>query len=165
MPTHSKPEHELTTGARPLGVTTKFSRFLRSHRRDLAAISAAFAVASFGYHIYLWSHFMESQPREPNASLGLIYPMNNHGWYYYLSAAQATQLAILIYASIAFSLLAFAVNLPVPTKQPWERYATVSQLPWKYFVGSLIVSVGTLWLASPYLASFLVSKGIIFDPW
>jgi hypothetical protein len=108
---------------------------------------------------------MTSQPREAGQALGLIYPMNNHGWYYYLSATQATQLTMLMYMSMAFCGLAFAVNVPIPKKPPWQKYALTTQLLWGHFLSSLVLSASTLWLTSPYLASVLVSRGIILNPW
>jgi hypothetical protein len=141
------------------------SIFLKEHRRNLAATLAGFSVASFWYHIYLWCRFMELQPRVASPTLGLIYPMNNHGSYYYLSATQATQLTMLFYTFVASSLLTAALNLPMQIKQPWEKYPAVPSLPWKTFWGSLVFSVGMLWLTSPHIASFLVFNGIIFDPW
>jgi hypothetical protein len=140
---------------------TESPHFSKALRRDLAAIFAGIAFASFVCSGDLWSRFMKSQPRNANPTLGLFYPMNNHGWIYYLSVAQITQMKVLVYIAFAFFLLATAIKPPEPTKKPWEMYAHVAQLPWKFFWGSLVLSFGILWLTSPHLASFLVSKGII----
>jgi hypothetical protein len=54
--------------------------------------------------------------------------MNNHGWYFYLSAAQATQLRMLVYISLgAFILAAFFFGAPQKTQ--WELYATPISAP------------------------------------
>jgi hypothetical protein len=87
--------------------------------------------------------------------------MNNHGRIYYLSAAQTTQMMMLVYMAIAFFLLAIMIKSSEQAKKPWERYIQVAQLSWKFFWGSLVISFGILWLTSSDLAYFLVSKGII----
>jgi len=70
------------------------------------AVLASVAAGSWTFHVYLWSRFMEVQPRVPRPADGLIYPMNNHGWIYYLSAAQNTQLSMLVYSAIGCFVLA-----------------------------------------------------------
>src|SRR5580700_133463 len=83
--------------------------FMKTYRQHLGAILLGAACASFIFSITLWNRFMQTQPRHPNLELGLIYSMNNHGWYYYLSATQADQMMISWYASFAFGITAALV--------------------------------------------------------
>jgi hypothetical protein len=143
--------------------TTKFCGSSKALRLDIASIFAGIGCSSFIYHLYLWNHFLQSQPREPNPALGFLYSMNNHGWYYYLSAIQKNEMTMLFCMAFAFFLLTAAVYPRDPAKKPWEGYATVAGIPWKYFWRSSTLSFGILWIAMPHLASLLVSKGIILN--
>jgi hypothetical protein len=107
---------------------------------------------------------MRTQPREPRPALGLIYPMNNHGWVYYLSATESTQLGMLFYMTFVVFVLAVIIAGPNPIKRPWEKYAISVTGYGKYLLGSLIVSLALLWHSSFHMASVLVSKGIILPP-
>jgi hypothetical protein len=99
----------------------------KSGRAISAAILAGVAAASWGFHLYLWRRFMETQPRTPRPSEGLVFGMNNHGWVYYLSAAQSSQLDLLVYIAIATFVLA-AIISGSPLKKPWQKYAEPASL-------------------------------------
>jgi len=137
------------------------SSFL-NRRRVYSSILVGTACACFLYSITLWNRFMQTQPRTAEPAKGAIYPMNNHGWYYYLSATQADQMMILRYSAFGFGLFAFVTKAP---EKPWELYQSVSDISWTHFWRSVILSAAAAWLLSPYLASFLASKGVVFDPW
>jgi len=90
--------------------------------------------------------------------------MNNHGWSYYLSATQAIQLGMLFYVFMALIILIAIAHGPNPVKLPWEKYTVTASGSGKYFFGALLLSILVLWLSSSYVASVLVSKGIILEP-
>jgi hypothetical protein len=131
-------------------------------RPVIAAISAGIATASWGFHLYLWFHFVAVQPRTPQPAKGLTHVMNNHGWYFYLSAAQDTQLRLLVYISLGTFILA-AISFGAPKKRQWELYATPISAPLKYFLGSVLLWSVTLWHWSYCWSSILVSKGFILS--
>jgi len=145
-------------------------RLRRTNRWDIIAAAMGVAFASFGYFLFLWFSFMNSQPRNPVPAQGLIYPMNNHGGYYYLSAEQVTQLSMphIIFAAILVLGFtgAFLFKIPLtPVRAPWEKYTVYPQgmaigTP-KIFYVSFVIFFTAWWLLSPHVASFLVSKGII----
>jgi hypothetical protein len=114
---------------------TVFSRIRKIRRRDCTAFLGGIFFASFGYHLYLWFSFMGTQPRQPDAALGLIYSMNNHGWSYYLSATQAIQLGMLFYVFMALIILIAIAHGPNPVKLPWEKYTVAASGSGKYFFG------------------------------
>lgn len=142
-----------------------YPHFQKIRRQDLALIFMGMAFASFGYHLYLWFRLMGTQPRMPDPALGLIYAMNNHGWYYYLSATQTTELGMLMYIFIALFVLAAITYGHHPVKHPWEKYRKPDVGSGIYFAVSLLLSIVALWSYSCSIASFLVSRGIILDPW
>jgi hypothetical protein len=82
----------------------------KSGRGIPAAVLGGIAAASWGFHSSIWSRFMETQSITPPPSEGLIYGMNNHGWVYYLSAAQSAQLDLLVYITIASFVFAAIIG-------------------------------------------------------
>lgn len=137
----------------------------KMRRQDLAAILAGMAGSSFCCHYILWLQLMRTQPRKPDHALGLIYPMNNHGWYYYLSAIQATQLNLLVIASVALIILASITNGRFPIKMPWEKYSEEVVGNGWYILISFLISAVIVWYSTPYVASYMVFKGFILNPW
>ena len=130
----------------------------KSGRAISAAILGGIAAASWGFHSYIWSRFMETQPRTPRPSEGLTYAMNNHGWVYYLSAAQSAQLDLLVYVAIATFILA-AIISGLPQKKPWQKYAEPASLSSLIYFGiSALLWTATLWRWSLLWASWTVSK-------
>ncbi len=106
---------------------------------------------------------MEVRPRMPNPGMGLIYPLNQHGTYFYVSASDATQVGMLfwIYFPLFFAT-AFSGSNRV-NKRPWQKY----EMPrphglGKYFFGTMILWLIILLLGCPRLASTLVNHGITF---
>jgi hypothetical protein len=130
----------------------------KSGRATSAAVLAGIAVASWGFRLYLWSRFMETQPRTPRLSEGLIYGMNNHGWVYYLSAAQSAQLDLLVYIAIATAVLAAVIAGLSQTKLK-QRYAEPNNLyAFMYFCGATLLWTAILWHWSLPWASWIVAK-------
>jgi hypothetical protein len=140
------------------------AHFRKIRRRDLAVTFGGIYFAFFGYFLFLWLGYLGTRPRQANPALDLTYPMNNHGWSYYLSAVEATQLDMLFNVSFLWLLLAALLTGRGTAKQPWEIYSTTVAGSERYFLVSLVATVALLRLASYWVASFLVSKGIILEP-
>jgi hypothetical protein len=68
----------------------------RSFRYDIAAATAALCPASLGTFLWLFFAYFSSRPAKPNATLGFVHALNNHGSYVYLSDAESTGLALLM---------------------------------------------------------------------
>jgi hypothetical protein len=125
---------------------------------SIVAVLAGVGAGSWVFHLYLWSRFMETQPRIPRPVEGLIYPLNNHGWVYYLSAAQSIQLWMMVW--LAFVFLLFAAVLGRMRVKRWSLQslpASASSL--LYFAAGLLVWIAVLSLWSLKLASALVARG------
>ncbi len=93
----------------------------KSGRGIPAAVLGGIAAASWGFHSSIWSRFMETQSITPPPSEGLIYGMNNHGWVYYLSAAQSAQLDLLVYITIASFVFAAIIEPRVFSEKPCQN--------------------------------------------
>jgi hypothetical protein len=142
-----------------LEATTPESGNKTKVRTNTAAVFGGVAAGSWVFHLYLWSRFMETQPRVPRAADGLTYPMNNHGWIYYLSAAQDTQLGIMVWLAIIFFVLAAVLTgMQLKWRSPKAEPATKSSL--LYFTAGLLVWIAVLTLWSLKFASVLVARGI-----
>jgi hypothetical protein len=63
---------------------------------------------------------------------------------------------MLFYVFMALIILIAIAHGPNPVKLPWEKYTVTASGSGKYFL--------VLWLSSSYVASVLVSKGIILEP-
>lgn len=150
----------------------EFFRLRKPNRWDITAVAMGVAFASFGYFLFLWFRFMDTQPRRPEPTLGLIYSMNNHGSYYYLSATKVTQLSmpLIIFAIFALGFVGTFLlkKIPrTPVKAPWEKYAVCPpgmpiSMPKSFYV-SFVIFFTAWWLVCPHVASMLVSKGIILN--
>src|SRR6202040_3286765 len=89
----------------------------RSIRYDVASATAALCPASFGTYLWLFFAYFSSHPTKPNAELGFVRALNNHGSYVYLSDTGATGLALLLFGFFV-GLLATGVIVP---KDPFGK--------------------------------------------
>ena len=87
--------------------------------------------------------------------------MNNHGFYYYLTAIQTTQLGLMVYLAGGAFLLATLVNGRTPEKQAWEVYAKPVQAPAAFIVIPCLIWLVILSLCSYAWASRLVQSNLV----
>jgi hypothetical protein len=52
---------------------------IREVRRYVATGLIGVFIAAFGTNLWLTYSYIGTRPRTPNAALGLMYPLNNHG--------------------------------------------------------------------------------------
>jgi hypothetical protein len=146
-----------------------FPKFKKDRRQNIGLVVIGAGVACFVYFNLLWFRFMASQPREPTPSLGFSYPMNNHGWVYYLSASQSTQLGFLMPAFFIFSFVGaviYGITLSKKKKEPWEKFPVQQDKGSPaFFLISLLVVLLLLSLVCPRIAEILVSRGVVLDAW
>ena len=130
-------------------------------RRAISASFVGVAAASWAFHMYLWQSFLQSNPQTPNPDTGFSYVMNNHGFYYYLTAIQTTQLGLMVYLAGGAFLLATLVNGRTPEKQAWEVYAKPVQAPAAFIVIPCLIWLVILSLCSYAWASRLVQSNLV----
>lgn len=58
---------------------------------------------SFIIKLLLFFYLMEYAPKEPNTFTGDIYPLNNHGYIFYVVKRQSLLQDVLLYAFIIFT--------------------------------------------------------------
>lgn len=79
----------------------------RLTRGDLTAAIGAFGAACLGTFFWLFFEYSSHNPKQPDAALGFIHVLNNHGSHVYLTDAEAGGLELL---KAAF-LFSFLVNV------------------------------------------------------
>jgi small-conductance mechanosensitive channel len=160
------PIAEFFVGLRLLKIVRPM-RMLSVRKKNGAEVLLGVAVASFCFHLHLWAHFMDMSPRHSQCESGLTYAMNSHGWYYYLSAAQAAQISICFYIFVAgvIGSAVFSRDLVVSQKMPWERYARAAQKPnWSIIWVSAILWTAILATCSFPVALFVTNRGLVLAP-
>lgn len=141
------------------------SNFQKDRRQNIALILIGGAFASFTDWQLLWFRLMATQPRNPDVATGLIYPMNNHGWIYYLSAMQSNRLDLLACIFVGLFITGAATYGRIPVKLAWERYPPPAKGSVVYFLAAFALLIAVIWTASYPLASLLAGKGVILASW
>ncbi len=141
--------------------------------------TACFALcpASLGAYLWLFYHYFSTRPSNPQPELGLVYALNNHGAYVYISAVESTGLAFLMWAFLAGFAAAVGIVpkkyiVPPPSTPRWLTYlpsfeAESAKEPTRNDYILLVVSVAfflaVIILAGPSMAEFAVAHGIILS--
>jgi hypothetical protein len=151
----------------------------RRLRNDIAAVMFALFIAGFVTHLYLFEkYFYLRAASQPNPALGLVYPLNNHGAYAYLSATESTGMALLWRICFAAFLAAVVVTpkdwVKKDNMQPWITHASAGGR-WSTDLGtpsrrhkillavSLVGFVALFRLAGPAVVEDLVRRGLILN--
>lgn len=100
-------------------------------RTYFAIVLAGIFAASFAAHLWLFYWYIAHRPAMPRPDLGLVYPLSNHGTYYYLSAVESEELALLFWCAFVAIMLLFIVVpkkfLPPPAQIPrWIGWVSVA---------------------------------------
>jgi hypothetical protein len=96
----------------------------RQTRTRVAAAIIAIAPPSFVIQLWLFFSYFDSRPKEPHPELGFVRALNNHGSYVFISDAEMTGLALLMYVFITALGLALLIvpkefQLPPPGTPRW----------------------------------------------
>jgi hypothetical protein len=148
---------------------------IREIRNRIATAILALCPASFGTSLWLFFTYFSSRPRQPRPELGLVYALNNHGSYVYISATESTGLAMLGIAFIVAFFAAFAIVpkkaiLAPPGTPQWVTrisgqfntdLGTPTRLLVAIFCCAVICYLAIIYLAGPFIAEFMVSRGVI----
>ena len=149
----------------------------RSFRYDIAAATAARCPASFATFLGLFFACFSSHPAKPNAALGYVHALNNHGSYVYLSDAESTGLALLMKVFMIGLFGMFAILPKDPALAPsgtarWLTYFYVAKTDLAnptprlkaIFLCSLVFYLAVIYLTGPSIVRFVVSRGIVLQP-
>jgi hypothetical protein len=147
----------------------------REIRNCIAAAVVALCPASFGTFLWLFFGYFSSRPSQPHPELGLVYALNNHGSYVYISTTESTGLAMLMIAFVVGFFVTIAIVpkeaiLPPPGTPRW---ITRISAQFDIFIGTpkrrlmiifycaLICYLAIIYVAGPSIAEFVVSHGVI----
>jgi hypothetical protein len=149
----------------------------RSVRYDIVSAIAALCPVSFGTFLWLFFDYFSSHPTKPDAALGFVHALNNHGSYVYLSDAESTGLALLMNVFMiglfgAFAILPKDPALAPPGTARWLTHFYVSKTDLAnptprlktIFLSSLVFYLAVIYLAGPSIVRFAVSRGIVLQP-
>jgi hypothetical protein len=104
----------------------------------------------------LFFSYFSSGPKEPRPELGLVYALNNHGSYVYLSGTESTALSLLMMAFATAVLLSGIAKTDLGNHPSGMKAA---------FLGSLAFSFAIILLAGRPIVDFVVGRGIVLPPW
>jgi hypothetical protein len=147
----------------------------REIRNYIAAAILALCPASFGVNLWLFFGYFSSRPPQPHPELGLVYVLNNHGSYVYISATESTGLAMLMIAFFAgfFGAIALVPKEAILPPPGTPRWITRISAQFDIFIGTpkrrlmiifycaLICYLAIIYVAGPSIAEFVVSHGVI----
>jgi hypothetical protein len=149
----------------------------RSFRYDIAAATAALCPASFGTFLGLFFAYFSAHPAKPNAALGFVHALNNHGSYVYLSDAESTGFALLRNVFMIglfgmFRILPKDPALAPPGTARWLTHFYVSKTDLAnptprlkaILLSSTVFYLAVIYLAGPSIVRFVVSRGIVLQP-
>jgi len=136
----------------------------------------ALCLTSFGTFLWLFFAYFSSHPTKPNAELGFVRALNNHGSYVYVSDAEWAGLALLRMVFITGLFSAFAILPKDPTLAPagtaqWITHFYVAETDLAnpsprlktIFLCSIVSYLVVGWLAGPLIVHLLVSNGIVLE--
>ena len=125
----------------------------------------------------LFFSYFSSRPTKPNAALGFVHALNNHGSYVYLSDTESTGLVLLMNLFIVGLFGAFAILPEDPTLAPpetarWLTHFYVAKADLEnptprqkaIFLCSLVFYIAVIWLAGPMIVRLMVSRGMVLWP-
>jgi hypothetical protein len=147
----------------------------REIRNRIATAILALCPASFVILLWLFFAYFSSHPRQPHPELGLVYALNNHGSYVFISAIESTGLALLVIVFIVSFFAAFVIvpkqAILAPTGAPqWitrisgqfkTDLSTPTRLLVAIFCCALICYLAIIYFSGPFIAEFMVSHGVI----
>jgi hypothetical protein len=100
------------------GLLTRDATIGRNDRvwKAVARGASVLFVLSFAFSgsFYYWP----SLPHSPRPELGFIYPLNNHGWITYMTAAQWWLCNLSFVFSVLCLIVVFWINRRVLTRRP-----------------------------------------------
>jgi hypothetical protein len=148
----------------------------RRVRTYIAAAISPLCPLSFGVHLWLFFSYFSFRPNQPRPELGLIYRLNNHGSYVYLSGTESTGLTLLMMAFATAALLTAVlvpkeINLPPPGTLTYASGSEVTGLGNSsreikaVFLCSLVFYFAIISLAGRSIVDLVVLRGIVLQPY
>jgi hypothetical protein len=147
----------------------------RQLRNDVAATIFGLFFSNTGADLWLFVKYFSSRPNVPHPDMGLVYPLNNHGSYAYISITESTGLSLLHVVSFTTFFMFFLVVpkdpiLPPPGTPRWLTYLggsaktdLANPTPRLKTIGlcSIIFWAAVIYFAGHSIVDFVVSEGII----
>jgi hypothetical protein len=148
-------------------------------RNCIACAAMALCPPAFVLHMALFFSYCSSHPTQPDPRIGMLYPLNNHGSYVYLTKVEATGLGLLI-AAFVFGLVAGIAVVPKEPILPprgtprWLTYvsgtartdlANPGRSMKLLFLGAAVFYAAVIILFGRSIAQFAVSHGIVLPAW
>ena len=144
----------------------------RSRRNHLAAALLAGCAVSFPLLLATNAELASTRPRRPDVVHGLVYVLSNHGSYNYISASDATSMALL-FIMFAVCFVAGAVAMPKTAVFPRPTWASYFGRSWKTdlaepapeymrtFGMAAAVYAVAIWYLGTSIVSTFVEHGIV----
>jgi hypothetical protein len=146
----------------------------------IAGTAQCIVAISFVAFMALFAAYDYSYPTQPNSALGLVYPLNNHGRYVYISGAESTGLVLL---AIAFSVGLVVAVIAVPkegfklpsvvpgasrllTYLNWGADVDPVGLTWpmkRFFLFVGLGYIAFIYFVRPLIARFAASHGFVLS--
>jgi hypothetical protein len=147
----------------------------RSIRNNISSATAALCPASFGTFLWLFFSYFASHPAMPNAELGLVNALNNHGAHVYVSDRETTGLTLLMWMFFVGLLATLTIVpkdpvLPAPTTPRWITFigararidlANPTPRLKAIFLCSFAFYLAAICFVGPSLVRFIVAHGIV----
>jgi hypothetical protein len=147
---------------------------VRVVRNYSAATFLGCAISSFICHLFAFYGYLSSRPRAPNPALGLTHPLNNHGSVVYVSAAEGTGLALLMWSFLGFGFVGALLSWKtfVINPQTRARLRTVvaksddfTPLTWRVAVVAAVIHAGLVGEFGGWFARLSVVSGNSLPAW
>ena len=127
-------------------------------QRWLSVALLTMSQVSFFAFLYVFFSYHSSRPDHPDPPTGRVFGSSNHGSMAYLTAVEATGLALLL----IMSMLGFILRGTVVSKE-YRRHLPSSMSD---YIAAIAVAAGYLLLtkfAGPTVAGFAVAHGIVIN--
>jgi hypothetical protein len=147
---------------------------MKEARRYAACVLIGLFIATFGTNLWLTNLYIGTRPMVPDVTLGLVYPLNNHGSYHYLSATESASVTLAFWCGwLAIMLVLIIVPkdfiIPPPQTPRWITHVSASfktgleEFSLAYFaivVSALVIWIFIIFLFGHVIAQFAASHGV-----
>jgi hypothetical protein len=142
-------------------------------RYDIVSAIAPLCAASGGTQLFLFFAYFSSHPTTPNAALGFVHALNNHGSYVYISDTESTGLSLLMnvfFAGLVGMFVVVPKNPAPPGTARWVTHFNFARPDYlashtirqkTIFLCSLMFYLAVIWLAGPWIVRLVVSRGFV----
>ena len=80
-------------------------------KKGVAVACVALAIGAFASEQFYWHHLLNTSPTSTNPTTGQIYQLNEHGYFFYVTAAQRAVRVICLTVFAVAGLIAGVMNV------------------------------------------------------